>query len=98
MKSGLREMKDPVAMKLLIVEDDQDSRELLAEFLSSEFEVHTASDGPTGLTVFQEKSPDVVITDESLPGLRGVSLAQKIKALRPSAGVILISGFTQVPG
>lgn len=85
-------------IKVLLVEDDGDSRELLAELLEADYEVRTAPDGVSGLKAFEAEHPDVVVTDESLPGMLGTELAQRVKALEPRARVILVSGYTQVQG
>ncbi|MCY1080359.1 response regulator [Archangium lansingense] len=83
-------------IKVLLVEDDGDSRELLAELLEMDFDVVTASDGLSGLKAFENDHPDVVVTDESLPGMCGTELAQEVKHRQPKAGVILVSGYTNV--
>ncbi len=83
-------------IKVLLVEDDGDSRELLAELLEPDFDVITAADGLAGLKAFEDGHPDVVITDESLPGMCGTELAHEVKARQPKAGVVLVSGFTNV--
>jgi CheY-like chemotaxis protein len=85
-------------IKVLLVEDDGDSRELLAELLEVDFEVMTAPDGLRGLEAFEASHPDVVVTDESLPGMRGTELAHQVKSRQPRAGVILVSGYTQLSG
>lgn len=85
-------------IKVLLVEDDGDSRELLAELLEPDFEVSTAGDGLAGLRAFETEHPDVVVTDESLPGMCGTELAQKVKEREPRARVILVSGYAQVDG
>jgi DNA-binding NtrC family response regulator len=85
-------------IKVLLIEDDGDSRELLAEILEADFEVRTAGDGLAGLAAFEADQPDVIVTDESLPGLCGTALAQRVKALHPEARVILVSGYAQVEG
>ncbi|MCP3140580.1 response regulator [Pyxidicoccus xibeiensis] len=85
-------------IKVLLVEDDGDSRELLAELLEAEFDVSTAPDGLAGLRAFETWHPDVVVTDESLPGICGTELAQRVKEREPRARVILVSGYTQVQG
>ncbi|HSP80038.1 MAG TPA: response regulator [Myxococcaceae bacterium] len=86
-------------IKVLLVEDDGDSRELLAELLELDFEVITAPDGLEGLRAFENAQPDVVVTDESLPGMCGSDLAYEVKARMPKAGVILVSGYAHVdPG
>jgi DNA-binding NtrC family response regulator len=85
-------------IKVLLIEDDGDSRELLAEILEADFEVRTAGDGLAGLAAFEADQPDVIVTDESLPGICGTALAQRVKALHPEARVILVSGYAQVEG
>ncbi|AGC46960.1 response regulator [Myxococcus stipitatus DSM 14675] len=85
-------------IKVLLVEDDGDSRELLAELLEFEFDVVTATDGLAGLRAFESARPDVVVTDESLPGLCGTELAQRVKAHSPRTKVILVSGYSEVSG
>jgi DNA-binding NtrC family response regulator len=83
-------------IKVLLVEDDGDSRELLAELLELDFEVITAADGVAGLRAFEDDHPDVVVTDESLPGMCGTALAQEVKSRQPKAGVVLVSGYSDV--
>ena len=83
-------------IKVLLVEDDGDSRELLAELLELDFDVITAADGVAGLRAFVDDHPDVVVTDESLPGMCGTALAQEVKSRQPKAGVVLVSGYSDV--
>lgn len=86
-------MKKP---KVLVIEDDTDSRELLAELLEEDFQIRTAADGERGLDRFREDAPDLVLTDESLPGMSGTALAREVKALAPAARVVLVSGYAEV--
>lgn len=79
--------------RVLLIEDDEDSRELLAEILRSDYEIETAADGVEGLAVFERFLPDAVVTDESLPKLRGTELAARVKALRPQTRVVLVTGY-----
>jgi DNA-binding NtrC family response regulator len=85
-------------IKVLLVEDDEDSRELLAEILRSDFDILTADDGAVGLELFGRELPDIVLTDESIPGMRGTHLAREIKLRRPETRVVLVSGYGTVPG
>ncbi|MBI3183367.1 MAG: response regulator [Myxococcales bacterium] len=86
------------SIRVLVVDDDPDSREVFAELLTERFEVTTASAGPEGLTAFAEKKPHVVITDQTLPGMEGTQLARKIKELEPEAHVVLLTGHSWVEG
>lgn len=85
-------------LRVLLVEDDPDNRELLAEVLSTEHEVISAADGQEGLSTFVRDWPQVIVTDETLPGLRGTELARRAKAMRPEVKVLLVSGHATVPG
>jgi CheY-like chemotaxis protein len=82
--------------KLLLIEDDDDSRELLAELLELEFDIVTAEDGEHGLMRFREEATGLVLTDESLPGMPGTAVAREVKALSPDTRVVLVSGFGEV--
>ena len=64
-------MTDGSRIRVLLVEDDPDAREVLAELLSVDFDVNTAADGTAGLNAFTEQRPDIVVTDETLPGMAG---------------------------
>lgn len=85
-------------IKVLLVEDDPDNRELLAEVLREQFDVLTAADGAEGLACFTDQRPSVLVTDEALPGMRGTALAREVKLLDPGARVILVSGYSRPPG
>jgi CheY-like chemotaxis protein len=85
-------------LKVLLIEDDPDSRDILAEILEPDFEVITAADGLAGLAAFERESPQVVLTDESLPGMSGSALAREMKQRNPGVRVVLVSGFANLEG
>ncbi|HEX9102340.1 MAG TPA: response regulator [Polyangia bacterium] len=63
------------AAKILIVDDEANSRSALAELLHDEgYEVATAGDGIAARARIAELHPDLVLTDVQMPGLDGVSL------------------------
>lgn len=66
--------------QVLVVDDDQAIRELLAEYLSkNNFEVITAFDGIEMDRQLQECAPDLIILDIMLPGDDGFTLCQRIR-------------------
>ncbi len=67
------------ARKILIVEDNVDLRELIAEALSDEFQVMQAGDGVEALKLMTEVEFDLVISDIMMPNKDGVSLCNAIK-------------------
>jgi CheY-like chemotaxis protein len=70
-------------------------RAILAEQLREYgFEVVEAEDGETALALLRTSEPiDALVTDRSMPGLDGVSLIRRAKALRPGLPAILLTGF-----
>ncbi len=81
------------ANTVLLVDDEQDIRELLALFLADlGFCVLTAADGAQGLALFKTARPSMVLTDIKMPGLDGIGLLQAVKALSPETEVLMISG------
>lgn len=77
---------------ILIVEDDLDLSEGLKELLGDEgFMVTVANDGPRGLTLAEEHTPDLVILDLNLPTLDGASVCKKLKEHFPSLPVIILT-------
>ena len=80
--------------KLLLVEDEELLRRLIAEFLRGEgFEVVEAADGLEGVGLFSGQGPfDLVLLDLNLPLLSGVDVCQRIKTQQPLQPVLICSG------
>jgi two-component system KDP operon response regulator KdpE len=81
---------------VLVVEDDQDLRRLFGVMLSAEhFEVYEAADGISGLKALEDHpgAIDLVLTDLGLPGLGGVELISRVRAVSPTVKIIGTSGF-----
>jgi DNA-binding NtrC family response regulator len=83
--------------KILIIDDDTSLRRVLEYNLQAEgYEVLTAADGETGLALFAECSPDLVITDLKMPGMNGFQVLATIKERSPTTLVIVITAFAAV--
>ncbi len=83
-------------VRVLVVEDDPDSRELYSELLQDLYDVRLAVDATEGLARFLSERPDVVITDQTLPGRSGTALARELKRHWPDIKVVLVSGHAKV--
>jgi CheY-like chemotaxis protein len=80
--------------KILVVDDDENVREVLADLLLLEgHEVLLAEDGEKALLIFEQKKPDLIITDLGMPGISGWEVSRKVKSMQPSIKVIVISGW-----
>jgi len=78
--------------RLLLAEDDQDFRNLLAQFLGMfNYEVTTAVDGAAALEAFQQGKFDICVLDVMMPKLNGFDLAEKIIALDPEMPFIFLT-------
>jgi CheY-like chemotaxis protein len=66
--------------RVLVVDDDTDSRELYAEYLgSSGWEVEAVTDGDEALAVAASFGPDVVVMDLAMPALDGFEATRRLK-------------------
>jgi CheY-like chemotaxis protein len=74
-------------VRVLVVEDDQDTREMVAEFLGlANAVVFQGKTGVEGFEVFERERPDVVVSDLWMPGGDGYDMIRRIRALPPDSG------------
>lgn len=67
--------------KILLVDDDEMVRELVAATLKGgDYTLLQASDGQRGLAIAREQSPDLIFLDVNMPVMDGVSVCRAIKA------------------
>ncbi len=67
--------------RILIVEDQEDSRRILADLLSSAgYGVLQAASGEEGIAVATDSKPDLILMDIKLPGIDGYEATRRIKA------------------
>ena len=65
--------------KVLVVEDEENIRIMLAELLTLEgYEVMQAEDGETGLDIAAIEHPDLVLLDVWMPGMDGLEVLEKM--------------------
>jgi two-component system nitrogen regulation response regulator NtrX len=84
-----------MASDILIVDDEEDIRELVAGILSDEgHETRTAHDSDSALAAIADRVPRLVFLDIWLQGSRldGLALLDEIKTLHPTLPVVMISG------
>ncbi|MCL2809154.1 MAG: sigma-54 dependent transcriptional regulator [Treponema sp.] len=83
--------------RLLVIDDEKNIREGLAEFLQNDgYEVVCAADGEEGWNRFASGDIDLVITDLKMPGLTGDELMRRILARAPGFPVIILTGHGTV--
>lgn len=78
--------------KIVVVDDDRDMRDFLAEVLRPGYEVSTAEDGAAGLALVRKEKPDLVILDLLMPRMHGFEVCKRIREDDSLSGVkVLIS-------
>jgi DNA-binding NtrC family response regulator len=83
--------------KVLVVEDDKDSRDSLVELLKGEdFEVWGVDNGETALHLFKEKDFGIILTDLKMPKVDGLQLLESVKSVNPQSIVIVFTGYASI--
>lgn len=81
--------------KILVIEDDEYSRDALAHLLTAEgYEAESANDGESGIAQAQELRPDVIVLDLNLPGIDGnqvIRMLRKDQLLR-EVPILVVTG------
>ena len=88
-----------MALDILVVDDEQDIRELVAGVLSDEgYECRTAGDSTRALEMIDERRPSLVLLDVWLHGsaMDGLEMLDAIKVREPSLPVIIFSGHGNI--
>lgn len=84
-------------MRILIVEDDPDTRAHVARGLrESGYAVDEAGDGKEGLYMAMEGEHDAAVVDRMLPGLDGLGLVRALRAAGKDLPVLILSALAEV--
>jgi len=81
---------------ILVVDDEPGLRESFRLILDDEYEVIDVPDGPAALDVLRSSQVDVVLLDIRLPGMDGIEVLERIKALDEAVEVILVTAVKTV--
>ncbi len=80
---------------ILIVEDEKLTRMSTAAFLGMHYEVMTACDGEEGLELATHHQPDLVVLDITLPGIDGLEVCKRLRAVGFRAPVLFLTARDQ---
>ena len=84
------------ALRVLVVDDKENMRRLVARILRDTFEVEEAEDGARALALVATRPYDVVVSDIRMPGADGFELLAAVKARDPATEVVLMTGYATV--
>src|SRR6266853_6437951 len=83
----------PQPVRILITEDDPDSRELLSLYLTQQnFEVVSGDNGEEALKIARQQQFDAYLVDNRLPEISGLELCRRIRQFDSDTPIIFYSG------
>jgi two-component system response regulator (stage 0 sporulation protein F) len=83
--------------KLLIVDDQYGIRVLLNEVFQKEgYKTYQASNGERALAIVKEDRPDLVLLDMKIPGMDGIEILKRLKAMDKGIQVIIMTAYGEL--
>ena len=89
-------MQNNIKPRILIVDDEQEITEILADLLSENYECHKAGSAEQALLQLHEMEFQLVISDITMSGMSGLEMIPHIKSHSPNTVVVMISGMQTV--
>jgi DNA-binding NtrC family response regulator len=87
----------PKKISILIVDDESSVRDSLYNwFIEDGYHVAVAEDAKKALTILESESFDIVLSDIKMPGMDGLQMLSRIKAIRKDTIVIMMTAFATV--
>ena len=81
---------------VLIVDDEEYSRELLSNFLATWYRCYTAASVEEAMEMLERRPFNLIITDINLPGVSGLTLCKRVRSLERDTVVIVTSVLTNI--
>jgi CheY-like chemotaxis protein len=97
LKTQSRKTYRPKISRILCVDDDASVCETMSLILRLRgYETHSATSGIFALQALRDSDFDLVITDLSMPGMDGIEFIRRLRKLKPSQRIIVVTGFPSV--
>jgi YesN/AraC family two-component response regulator len=87
----------PAPFSLLIVEDDLTASKLITRMISLKYPqctIYRAENGISGIEIFRQFTPDIVLTDVNMPVMDGIEMARAIRAINPDTRYIVLTAYS----
>ena len=87
--------KGSVSVRVLVVDDTDHVRRMLAEMLELDgfIVVGQSASGRDAVTLAKDLSPDVIVMDYKMPGMDGLEASKSIKEDRPDQAIVLYTAY-----
>jgi len=95
MRIDIKELVDfSKTLKVLIVEDNKETREQTVKFLGNLFDnIIVAVDGVDGLKKFEDNKFDLIISDINMPNKNGIEMCREIREITKDIPIIILSAY-----
>ncbi|MBI1316103.1 response regulator [bacterium] len=90
------ESRENERIKVLYIDDEVENLRSFKAVFRREFDVEVAESGAQGVTVFETLRPDVVITDQRMPGMTGIELLEAIQKINSAPIRMLLTGYSDI--
>ncbi|MEE4197051.1 MAG: response regulator [Bacteroidales bacterium] len=81
---------------ILYVDDGEANLYLFEESFQEDYNVLTALSGAEGLEMVKNENPDVIISDQAMPGMTGVEFFEEVLKINPDPNRILLTAFSDI--
>src|SRR5260221_978266 len=78
---------------LLVVDDEDGTRQSLRVIFKDDYEILMASDGPSAIALAQNQKIDVAVLDVRMAGMSGIEVLERLKYVDPSIEVVMMTAF-----
>ncbi len=97
-QDGRTEGQDETArrLKLLIIDDEEKILESLTEVFRDRFVVLTAHSADEARGVFEQEHPELLLSDQRMPGTTGIDFLKEVKDKEPGSIRMLITGYSDI--
>ncbi|MBI3949994.1 MAG: sigma-54-dependent Fis family transcriptional regulator [Acidobacteria bacterium] len=85
-----------VKYSILVVDDEAAQRQLLSTVLEKDYAVVTAADGREAMRLLEQRSFDLIITDERMPGMSGIDLIQWVREQASETPIIVLTAYGSI--
>src|SRR6266480_2670573 len=96
--TDLKSFYDYKKFAILYVDDEEKSLKYFSRAFQDQFRIFTASNAPDGLKILEENREDIglLMTDQRMPGEKGVWLLEKARQLRPRIIRMLATAYSDM--
>jgi nitrogen-specific signal transduction histidine kinase/CheY-like chemotaxis protein len=95
---SITEARAPESARILVIDDEQLVRDVVTKALPPHgYTVLAAEDGQQGIHIFKREAAalSLVLLDQSMPGMSGTQVLEKLKEIAPDVPVVIASGYSE---